>query len=95
MLCGVRRWEKGACPIPFLILLTVARLSCSQVLPSATVEERIRPAKVDGEATARAASNGARAAAGVVMEFSVVGPMSSTRRKKAKQNSAQSAENPQ
>jgi hypothetical protein len=60
---------------------------------SAIVEERYRLDNVSKEATARAASNGAKAAEGEVMEFGVVGPMSSTRRKKAGQNSVQSAEN--
>jgi hypothetical protein len=78
----------------FLILLAVADF-LRERSKSAVVERWFRPANVEGQATARPASNGAREAEGVVMVSGVIGPMSSTRRKRAKETTAQSAENPQ
>jgi hypothetical protein len=78
-----------------LILLTEADFLAREPSKSAVVERWLRPANVEGQATARPADNGAREAEGVVMVSGVVGPMSSTRRKRAKETSAQSAENPQ
>jgi hypothetical protein len=62
---------------------------------SADLEDWIRLANVDDEAPTRAAGCRARVAEGVVMESGVVGPINSTRRKRAKQTSAPSAEVPQ
>lgn len=72
-----------------LILLTVVDFLAREPSKSAVDERWISPANVERQPTARPAGNGARKAEGVV------GPMSSTRRKRAKQTSAQSAENPQ
>jgi hypothetical protein len=78
-----------------LILLTAADFLAREPSKSAVVERWFRSANVEGQATVRPAGNEAREAEGVVMVSGVVGPMSSTRRKRAKETSAHSAENPQ